>query len=183
MPIRDTRTLDANAVAVAAAGLVRQATISPENRASYLTPARELWHFHIGGERADIREWPVYTRDGRLVGAVDRLLVEAATRRIRYASVSLAFYAANDHKPTVLGSVLVPIGAIRRVDERQALVLDGLTSEQLVNAPRLHARPITRADEDATLAVYGMPTSRDVPPGTLYDGPTFDDRRLIMGPA
>ncbi|MEX2154253.1 MAG: PRC-barrel domain-containing protein [Gemmatimonadaceae bacterium] len=168
-------------IAVAAAALVKErATALPDDRVCHLAAMRELMGFQLGAERADIRSWPVYASDARLVGAVDRLMVETATGRIRYASVALAYYAADDNRPTASGSVLVPIGLVRRLDDRQEITLDALTSLALVSAPRVHARPVTRGDENATLAVYGMATSRDVAAGDLYANVTFDDGRLQL---
>jgi len=149
-------------------------------RASYLVAARELSSFHLGRGLVDIREWPVFASDGRLVGAVNRLMVEAATKKIRYVSVSLIPEAAHDYRPTAPGSVLVPIGAVRRLDDRQAVVLENLTSVQLARVPRLRARPVMRADEDATLAVYGMPNSHQGSGADFYNGPNFDERRLSV---
>lgn len=149
------------------------------DRASYIVPARELSRFHLD-QRVDIREWPVFASDGRLVGAVQRLMVEHASRKIRYVSVSLIRDAAHDYRPTQPGSVLVPVGVIRRLDDRQAVVLDGLTSSQLARAPRLRPRAVTRAEEDETLEVYGMPSSRELPTSDFYKSPNFDERRLSV---
>jgi len=151
----------------------------PGDRASYIVPARELGRFHLGN-RVDVREWPVFASDGRLVGAVKRLMVEHASKKVRYIAVSLIRDAVHDFQPTEPGNVLVPIGVVRRLDDRQAIVLDGLTSVQLARAPRLRARAVIRADEDATLAAYGMPNSRQVPAADFYKRPQFDERRLSV---
>ncbi len=37
------------------------------NHASHLMPARELSRFKLGDKHVDIRRWPVFTSDGRLV--------------------------------------------------------------------------------------------------------------------
>jgi hypothetical protein len=152
----------------------------PGDRASYIVPARELSRFRLGSHRVDIREWPVFASDGRLVGAVQRLMVEHASKKIRYIAVSLIRNAADDYRPTAPGSVLVPIGVIRRLDDRQAVALDRLASGDLARAPRLHARAVTRADEDETLAVYGMPGSCDVSAADYYNSAHFDERRLSV---
>src|SRR5687768_3399443 len=152
----------------------------PGDRASYIVPARELSRFHLGSDLVDIRDWPVFARDGRLVGAVKRLMVEHASKKIRYIAVSLIRDAAHDYFPTLPGSVLVPIGLVRRLDDRQAVLIDDLTSSQLAQAPRLRPRAVTRADEDETLAVYGMPNSREVSAADFYKRPTFDERRLSV---
>ncbi|HEU4746861.1 MAG TPA: PRC-barrel domain-containing protein [Gemmatimonadaceae bacterium] len=152
----------------------------PGDRASYIVPARELSRFRLGRDRVDIRDWPVFASDGRLVGAVKRLMVEHASTKIRYITVSLIRDAVHDLRPTELGCVLVPIGVVRRLDDRQAVVIDGLASGQLARAPRLRARAVTRADEDETLAVYGLPNSREVSAADFYKSPHFDEGRLSI---
>jgi len=150
------------------------------NRASYVVPMRELSRFRLGDGRVDIRGWRVFGSDERLVGAVDRLMVEAASKRIRYIAVSLVSDAGHDYKPKRAGSVLVPIGVVRRVDERHAVTLDGLPSDLISSAPILRARAVTRADEDETLAVYGMPTSHELPAADFYKSPNFDESRATV---
>ena len=152
----------------------------PTDHSSHLMPARELTRFKLGEERVDIRRWPVFTSDGRLVGAVDRLMVEASSKKIRYISVALIREAVNDYRSIVPGSVLVPIGLVRRLDDREAIVIDALASFQLAGAPRLRARAVTRAEEDATLAAYGMPTSREIPAADFYKNQNFDEDRISV---
>jgi len=149
------------------------------HRASYVLPARELVRFRLGEERVDIRRWPVFAADGRLIGAVDKLMVEAASKKVRYVTVSLIETAVHDYSPTPAGSVLVPIGVVQRLDDRQAITLARLESKAVGSAPRLPSRAITRGDEDATLAGYGMSTSREVAATDFYERPEFDDAPLM----
>ncbi len=60
----------------------------PDERVCYLTAARELQHFELAGGRADIRGWAVVAGEGRAVGVVERLLVEQATGRVRWVTVT-----------------------------------------------------------------------------------------------
>jgi hypothetical protein len=145
-----------------------------DRRISYVAPACELPQFELNDGQTDIRRWPAYASDSRLVGAIDRLFVETASGKVRYASLALAFHAENDNRPTASGSVLVPIGLVRRAGDRRMVIVTGLTSEQLAGAPRLHRRPVVRADEDATLASYGLEASHGLPRGSFYDAPCFD---------
>jgi hypothetical protein len=151
-------------------------------RISHLVAARELERFALGVDRIDIRRWPVFGSDGLYVGIVDRLLVETGTGKIRYASVLVAAELSAGGPRAPAGSVLVPIGLVHLLTEREEIVIDFLTTTMLADAPRLHARPITRADEDATLVSYGMATSRDVGE-QLYAGALFDERRIHRSPA
>ncbi len=147
------------------------------NHASYLLPARELARFRLG-DRVDIRQWPVFAADERLVGAVDKLMVDTMSKKVRYLTVSLIKEAVDEYRLIAPGSVLVPIGLVQRLDDRQAIILTRITSRRLASAPRLRARAITRGDEDAALAAYGMATSREVSSPDFYKRPDFDERRL-----
>lgn len=149
-----------------------------DNRASYVIAARELARFRLGDGRVDVRSWPVFASDGLLIGAVDRLMVEPSSQRVRYLSVSMLADADREHHPTILGSALVPVGMARRLDEREVIVIDDLTSAQLEEAPRLSNRAVMRADEDAALTAYGLPSSRELPAADFYKRPEFDERTL-----
>ena len=129
------------------AHLATTSTTSHSNdRASYVLPARELIQFRLGHERVDIRRWPVFAADGRLIGAVDKLMVEAASRKVRYVTVSLIENAVHDYSPTAPGSVLVPIGVVQRLDDRQTITLTLLESKPVGCAPRLACRAITQGE-------------------------------------
>jgi hypothetical protein len=96
-------------------------------------------------------------------------MVEASSKKIRYIAVSLVRDAGHNYKPTRIGSLLVSIGVVRRVDNRQAVAFDGLPSEALASAPVLHARAVTRAGEDATL--NRLPSIVGFRPRHLYQIP------------
>ena len=170
---------DPDSIATMAAELVRQTSTPVAERVSGLSAARELRGFRLADAAADVRGWVAIAADGRPAGRVSRLIVDTRTRQVRYLAVDLAARYDRRRRATANGTVLVPVGLVRRVDDICTVILDRLTTEVLSRAPRLAARPITRADEDATLAVYGMPTFRDRPDEPPYSGPLFDDSRLF----
>ncbi|HEX7020949.1 MAG TPA: PRC-barrel domain-containing protein [Gemmatimonadaceae bacterium] len=160
-------------------GPATRAAAQPQ-RPSNVVAARELQGFSLPGWQRDVRRWPVYSCDAKRVGAVDALFVELQTKRVRYIAIALD---DRESSSPVWGRVLVPVGAARRVDDRGFVVLDALSAQQLAGAPRLAVRPVTRSDEDATLAAFGMLTSLELPVGDLYCGPHFDDRALLAANA
>lgn len=174
MTSTDPRNPLSGDIAVEAAAQAAKAA-ARANGNSELIRVRELADFDLGEERVDVRGWQVYSHDAQLVGLVDALFVDMRTRAVRYLGVSLTDSRTN--LPT--GMVLAPIGAASRPGDRRVVVLNALSATQLAGAPRIRNRPVTRADENATLAAYGMATSRDVPSGQLYSGPNFDERRLF----
>ncbi|MEO8333732.1 MAG: PRC-barrel domain-containing protein [bacterium] len=131
--------------------------------------------FTFGDDRVDIRGWEVYSNDAHMVGSVESFFIDMHAKAVRY--VGIALHDTETGAPT--GTVLVPVGAVVRRSERRVVMVRALSSAQLAAAPRLPNRPITRADEDATLAVYGMATSRDVSAVDLYNGPNFAEHELF----
>lgn len=148
---------------------------SDTHRVSHLCAAREMRDFRVEPER-DIRAWPVFTDDERLVGAVDRLIVELSTGRVRYVAVTLMATAGNRPRP---GSMLIPIGLVRRMHDHEAVVVRGLDWDQLDAAPRLPARPVTRADEAAALWSYGLAPAFDRLDDAGYSGALFDASAVL----
>ena len=142
---------------------------------SALLRAKEIPGFNLG-DRVDVRGWTVYASDATLVGSVASLFVDMHTRAVRYLGVSLVDSRTN--LPD--GMVLVPIGSASRPVGRRVVVLNTLSSLQLASAPRVPNRPVTEADENAVLAVYGMEIAHNA--GTeRYGGPMFAEHRLFGG--
>jgi hypothetical protein len=153
--------------------------VTPAGRASAIVPAREVDGFTLGAARPDVRGWPVYSADRELVGEVDALYIDMRTHRVRYLAVALRDASSRRIAPW---RVLVPVGCARRYDERAAVLLTSLSARQLARAPRIPGRALTRADEDATLAAYGMCTSLEQSGSGLYDGPAFSEQMLFASP-
>jgi len=149
---------------------------------SGLIPARELRGFRLGDARVDVRGWDVLTADGAVVGTVDRLLVDAKTRKVCY----LAIVPSDGERRVAKGArrrrVLVPVGVARRVDGCRRVALDVLTAARLKHAPRIGDRPVTRADEEAALAIFGQSASAADPDGDRYGATSFDGTRLFGTP-
>jgi hypothetical protein len=160
----------------AAEDIAKRAVVAAEpTPTTELIRARELADFSFGRDRADVRGWAVYASDAQLVGAVESVLIDASSRVVRYLVIALG----DPTSRLLLGTVLVPVGTASCLSDRRVVVLNAVTAKQLAAAPRLPNRAVTRADEDAALAVYGMATSRDVPRGDLYGGPNFEEQRLF----
>lgn len=145
--------------------------------ASELLLAREMSGFILGDHQVDVRGWRVYANDAELVGRVESLFVDIHTRAVRYLGVALT----DPQSKLSTGTVLVPVGMATRPLDRRVVLLNGLSSTQLTLAPRTFARPVTRADEDAVLAAYGLATSREIRAADFYARPAFTAERLFGG--
>ena len=153
----------------------------PDQRVSSLTPAWELQGFRLPDAYADVRGWEVFAYDGALVGTVSRFIVDTRSRIIRYLAVMLRGGYFGKSTLVAPRMVLVPVGLVRRDDERHVLELEQITSAQLARAPKLPLRAIIRADEYATLATYGLAALWDLASEAMYSAPIFDAARLFQG--
>ena len=151
--------------------------VSPLLRHSGLAAARTLPRFRLADAAPDPRGWLVITSDERTVGVVSRLIVEMRTGVVRYLVVDLAQDLERRSRSVFSRSVLVPVGLARAVEDVSAIMLD-VPSQSLAVAPRIPDRPITRDDEDRTLAALRLAPLVD---GTIdiYHGPHFDASRLF----
>jgi hypothetical protein len=154
-----------------------------ERRISFLGASHELSNFDMGVHRVDISGWTLLAADSRPLGIVERLMVDLRTRQIRYVTVALVDSPPQANASLPLLEIMIPVGVIRRLDDRRAIALDTLTEAQLASAPVIpRDTPVSRALEDATLSSYGMATSADLPSGDLYALPIFDETRLYALP-
>lgn len=162
-------------IAEKAAEASRAAAHRAAGVSSELLRAREIPSFTLGNDRTDVRGWQVYSNDAELVGTVSSIFVDMRAKAVRYIGISL--HATRTKAQA--REILVPIGWVSRPDDRQVVVVTALSSAQLMAAPRVSDRPVTRADEYATLTVYGM---LDTLPGvglSRYDGPLFEQSHLF----
>lgn len=146
-------------------------------RASGLAAASTLPRFRLADAAPDPRGWAVLSSDERSVGVVSRLIVEMRTGVVRYLVVELIDDLERRSRRTPSHAVLVPIGLARAIDDVCAVMVD-VDSGTLGAAPRIPERPITRDDEERTLAVLGLPSLAD---GLVdcYRGRHFDGTRLF----
>jgi sporulation protein YlmC with PRC-barrel domain len=165
-------------IAEHAAAATQAAARRAAGASSGLLRAREIPAFALGHERTDVRGWQVYSNDAELVGSVASIFVDMRTKQVRYVGISMQ--AARTKTPG--GEVLVPVGWVSRPDDRQVVVVNALSYAQLLAAPRVSNRPVTRADEHAALTVYGMRDAAGAGGSSLlYDGPLFEEWRLFGG--
>lgn len=146
-------------------------------RHSGLAAARTLPRFRLADAAPDPRGWMVISSDERTVGVVSRLIVEMRTGLVRYLVVELADDLERRSRRTPSRAVLVPVGLARAVDDVCVVRVD-VDSGLLGVAPRIPERPITREDEERTLAVLGLPSLAD---GLVdcYRGRHFDSSMLF----
>lgn len=146
-------------------------------RASGLAAARTLPRFRLADAAPDPRGWTVIASDKRSVGVVSRLIVEMRTGIVRYLVVELVDELERRARRTPSHAVLVPVGLARAVEDVRAVMVD-VDSRTLGVAPRIPERPITRDDEERTLAVLGLPSLADALVD-CYRGAHFDGTRLF----
>lgn len=119
-------------------------------RTTELIRAREMHDSVVENRLENVRGWSVFANDMELVGVVSSILVSLRGRAIRYLGVAVATPSRRAAAP----EVLVPIGWIAVAPELRRVTVRALSYSQMLNAPRITNRPVTRADEYATLMAY-----------------------------
>lgn len=123
-----------------------------------VAPLASLAPLCVGREEPDIRGWPVVTNDGQRIGRVRDLLVELATREVRYVDIAFDLALA-DGRPDL--RVAIPIGCARAGTRRNLVNLRCVTVDQVRHAPRHPAHLFTIDDEVASRRFFGS-APRDV---------------------
>lgn len=131
---------------------------------------RDLDDYEVAGDQPDIRGWTTRTVDGTAIGEVDDLVVDVAALRVRYLDVRLA---PQFHDPTRTAAVgeairqavgepadvrrpdageghtLIPVGAVRLDDERDEVIVERLSSDEILGLPRYGGLALTDQYEAA----------------------------------
>jgi sporulation protein YlmC with PRC-barrel domain len=173
----DDDDVDGRSIAERAAEAARNVARRRYALRSQLLRAREMASFALGRERTDVRGWQVYSNDAELVGTVSSLFIDIRTRAVRY----LGIVPGDSHAKSARGEVLIPVGSASRPDDRELVILTTLSRRQLLAAPRVPNRPVTRADEYATLKTCGMQLGSAAAGDDLYGSPLFEEWRLFGG--
>lgn len=130
----------------------------------------------VGRGEPDVRGWPIVTNDGHRVGRVRDLLVELATRRVRYLDVALDLALA-DGRPDL--RVAIPIGCARAGTRRNQVNVRCVTREQFRHAPR-HSAELLTLDDEIVLRRFFTSGPRMLVVAAdgvdFYAGPDFDER-------
>jgi hypothetical protein len=141
-----------------------------------LRPARAIHGFALPKALADVRGWKVVDPDQQEVGIVDAFMVDTASVEVRWLAVGLNDSVRHEKGDRKI-SVLIPVGRVERAPMQKTVALKAIPREHLMLAPRIQPElPVTSDVEDATLALLGLATSRDLPISDLYRDPAFDIR-------
>jgi hypothetical protein len=116
-----------------------RAGVGPDARQTrHLTPLKELDHVRVASGEPDIRDWSVYTSDGREIGEVEDLLVD--TSRNEVVMIDIDLHGTERH-------TLAPIRAAWLDRDAKRVVLDGAQFKADEEIPSL-SRSATLTDEE-----------------------------------
>ncbi|MEX2571549.1 MAG: DUF2382 domain-containing protein [Gemmatimonadota bacterium] len=143
-----------------------------------IIPLDELDDFKVADGDPDVRGWDVLASDGRKIGEVDNLLVDATAMKVRYLDVDIESEMIEDNESE--RHVLIPIGYARLDEDDDRIFIDTLTSTSLGRIPAYTHEPITR-DFETRLRSHFDSTE----PGTaettsdFYSGEMYDENRFF----
>jgi sporulation protein YlmC with PRC-barrel domain len=132
--------------------------------------------FEIAEGEPDIDGWDVRTTDGRKIGQVDDLLVDASLMKVRYIEVKVDDEYSENHD--VRDYLLIPVGAARLDDEADDVIVS-LESTQIGRLPRYERRDLTREYEESLLTGFGRSGDLVSAGGDFYTGDHFHEHRLL----
>ena len=121
-----------------------------------VVPLDELRGYAVARGEPDVRGWDVIAGDGRRIGEVDELLVDAEAKKVRFLDVAVDETLVRDRETAQ--RILIPIDSARLADEDRVFV-DGISSTEVVfsgegrdaprGEPRRAAEPIVMERERA----------------------------------
>lgn len=146
----------------------------------------ELDYFEVSDKDPDVRNWKVFTHDGRHIGSVDDLIVDPAQLKVRYLDVLVDYN--EEGKDELVKHVLIPIGTAHIDENDDKVVLRDISPAALRDMPAYEGGIITRRYEHALRKIIDpdiIITSDNA--GDFYSHTHFDtdmfyaDRRTRRG--
>jgi hypothetical protein len=108
--------------------------------------------FKVADGDPDPRGWDVISADGKEIGEIDDLIVDTAAHKVRYLVCELDEdkLGLDDDRDL---HILIPAGRARLSPDDKKLMLDGVTSSQIVSMPRYTGSLDSQYDD----AAFGEP--------------------------
>jgi sporulation protein YlmC with PRC-barrel domain len=142
-----------------------------------VVPLDELPGYEVARGEPDVRGWDVIAGDGRRIGEVDELLVDAAAKKVRFLDVAVDQELSPDAEAQ---RIIIPIDSARVIPREDRVFVDGLTSTGVVfsgESRRDDARDDRSDDRDDDRRDDGD-TRRREPQRT--DAPIVERERAIV---
>lgn len=115
----------------------------------HVIPLSDAKEFKLEAGAPDLRGWNVFGSDGERAGTVAQLLVDPATRKVRYLDVDLLedlFHLRDDRH------VLVPMESARLKERGRDVWVQGLPASRIGRLPAYIGGPVPVVMEDALAA-------------------------------
>ncbi|MEX2583538.1 MAG: DUF2382 domain-containing protein [Gemmatimonadota bacterium] len=149
-----------------------------------IVPLDELNDFKVAEGDPDVRGWDVLSADGRKIGDVDNLLVDATAMKVRYLDVDIDDELLEDGADR---HILIPIGYARLDEDDDQIFVDSLNSTNLMQIPAYRHEALTR-DYETTLRGhfdndFSAEPETDFYSHDLYDSDRFYGTRRDEGEA
>lgn len=95
-----------------------------------VVPLDELSGYAVARGEPDVRGWDVIAGDGRRIGEVDELLVDAEAKKVRFLDVCVDEALVPDRETTQ--RILIPIDSARVLAAEDQVFVDGISSTDVV---------------------------------------------------
>lgn len=119
---------------------------------------RRLPSAHIAPGEPDLRGWLTLAHDGRRVGRVHDVIVDVVTLHVRHLEIRLDPPLACAAGTTRL---VIPVDALELAAARRHVHVRGISSNELVHAPRFGARPVDELVDASLRRFYQCPAASE----------------------
>jgi hypothetical protein len=133
--------------------------------------------FEVVEGQPDIRGWDVRDTQGRKIGEVEELIVDAQQKKVRYMVVDL-----DDNELDIDDDreVLIPIGLAELHEDDYDVILPNITTAQLTSLPEYDDDDLTDDLERRISTAFGRTGADSLTADTFYQHEHFNDNRLYQ---
>jgi hypothetical protein len=142
-----------------------------------VVPLDQLEDYQVAEGDPDVRGWEVIASDGRRIGEVDELLIDAQAMKVRYLDVDLS-------DDILMGAgtedrhVLIPIGYARLEADDSRVRIENLASDQISSLPPYEHAGVSR-DYETDLRQRFDRSATHIPAGDdFYAHEGYDENRF-----
>lgn len=133
--------------------------------------------FEVVDGQPDIRGWDVRDTQGKKIGEVEELIVDAQQKKVRYMVVDL-----DDNELDIDDDreVLVPVGLAELHEDDDNVILPNITAAQLTALPEYDDDELTDDLERRISSAFGRTDAGTLTGDTFYQHEHFNDKRLYQ---
>lgn len=142
---------------------------------SRVVPLDDLDDYEVAEGEPDVEGWEVIASDGREIGKIKNLLADPAAMKVRYLDIDLERDLVRNRDSS---HILIPIGHVRVIEEDKRVMVESLSSSEVLELPEYTGGPVSREYESTLRQRF----DREYQPGAadedFYSHDMYDEERF-----